>query len=211
MKECIIYGAGKYGEIYAAYLEDNYKILGFIDDNPELSDEIVQNYKVLGGIEYLLMNIDKSTAIFVPIGDTNVKEILLSIINKEGFETPNYIHPSADIDKTVKISGSAIYILQNTTIMPYTELKEGVMISAGTIISHHTIIEANVFISFGVNVGASLTIKRNAYLGIGCTIMTGVRTVGENSFIGAGAVVINDVPDRAVVVGNPGRIIRYKE
>ena len=35
------------------------------------------------------------------------------------------------------------------------------------------------------------------------------RTIGENAVVGAGAVVTKDVPDNAVVVGNPARVIRY--
>jgi acetyltransferase-like isoleucine patch superfamily enzyme len=41
--------------------------------------------------------------------------------------------------------------------------------------------------------------------------MTGVKTIGENSLIGAGTVIIKDVPDGATVVGNPGRIIKIKD
>jgi acetyltransferase-like isoleucine patch superfamily enzyme len=51
-------------------------------------------------------------------------------------------------------------------------------------------------------------IKRNAKIGANSTILPGI-TVGENALIGAGSVVVRDVPDGAVVVGNPGQIIKY--
>lgn len=41
-------------------------------------------------------------------------------------------------------------------------------------------------------------------------LMTGVKIVGKDSLIGAGAVIIRDVEDGATVVGNPGRIIKQK-
>lgn len=41
--------------------------------------------------------------------------------------------------------------------------------------------------------------------------MTGVKVVGEDALIGAGAVIIKDIPDGATVVGNPGRIIKIKD
>ena len=47
-----------------------------------------------------------------------------------------------------------------------------------------------------------------ASLGGNCTILPGV-TVGRNAMVGAGAVVVHDVPANAVVVGNPARIVRY--
>ncbi|WP_241004259.1 acyltransferase [Conexibacter sp. SYSU D00693] len=45
-------------------------------------------------------------------------------------------------------------------------------------------------------------------IGLGAMVLPGV-TIGVNCVIGAGAVVVSDVPDNAVVVGNPGRIVRH--
>ena len=39
--------------------------------------------------------------------------------------------------------------------------------------------------------------------------MTGVKKVGKESVIGSGSVIIKDIPDFAIVVGNPGKIIKY--
>lgn len=51
-------------------------------------------------------------------------------------------------------------------------------------------------------------IRKGASIGGGAVILPNI-TIGEAAMVGAGAVVTRDVPDRAVVVGNPARIIRY--
>jgi UDP-2-acetamido-3-amino-2,3-dideoxy-glucuronate N-acetyltransferase len=51
-------------------------------------------------------------------------------------------------------------------------------------------------------------IRRGASLGANCTIVCGI-TVGRYAFVGAGTVVVKDVPDFALVVGNPGKIIGW--
>lgn len=51
-------------------------------------------------------------------------------------------------------------------------------------------------------------VKRGATFGANCTIVCGI-TIGAYAFIGAGAVVVKDVPDYALVVGNPGRVIGW--
>jgi acetyltransferase-like isoleucine patch superfamily enzyme len=51
------------------------------------------------------------------------------------------------------------------------------------------------------------TIRRGARVGGGAILCPGVE-IGEEAFIGAGAVVIGDVPPRVVVVGNPARVLR---
>lgn len=53
-------------------------------------------------------------------------------------------------------------------------------------------------------------IKSGAVLFPGCIITAGV-TIGENSLVGAGSVVFEDVPDYCVVVGNPARVVRRIE
>lgn len=51
-------------------------------------------------------------------------------------------------------------------------------------------------------------VKRRASIGTSSTILCGV-TIGENAIVGAGSVVTHDVPDNAVVAGNPARFLRW--
>ncbi|RYY69313.1 MAG: sugar O-acetyltransferase [Chitinophagaceae bacterium] len=51
-------------------------------------------------------------------------------------------------------------------------------------------------------------IKRNAWIGANATILPGV-TIGENSVVAAGAVVLNDVPANAIVGGIPAKLLKY--
>jgi UDP-2-acetamido-3-amino-2,3-dideoxy-glucuronate N-acetyltransferase len=53
-------------------------------------------------------------------------------------------------------------------------------------------------------------VRRGASIGANATILPGL-VLGERCFVGAGSVVTADVPDRAVVVGNPAKIIRFVE
>ena len=52
-----------------------------------------------------------------------------------------------------------------------------------------------------------VTVRRHARIGANATILPGV-TIGENALVGAGSVVVADVPPRAVVAGNPARVIK---
>jgi acetyltransferase-like isoleucine patch superfamily enzyme len=54
---------------------------------------------------------------------------------------------------------------------------------------------------------AGPTIRRGARVGAGAVLCPGVE-IGEEAFVGAGAVVTRDVPPRVVVVGNPARVLR---
>ena len=55
---------------------------------------------------------------------------------------------------------------------------------------------------------ATTCIERGASIGAGAVILPGL-VIGEKAMVGAGAVVTRDVPPRALVLGNPARIVRY--
>ncbi|HTO38180.1 MAG TPA: acetyltransferase [Brumimicrobium sp.] len=208
--KAIIVGAGTYGQVYSEYLNIEYDIVGFIDDDKNLIGKEVNGIKVLGNFKHLLEKIDKSIAVFIPIGNNEVRGRLLNQMELSGFSTPSFIHSSVEIHPTVYL-GKAVYVLPNSSIMPFSFIENHVMISMGVNIAHHTHIEEGVFLSQGVNVGASILLKKSAFIGIGATIMTGVKEIGAYSLIGAGSVIIQDVPDYAVVVGNPGKVIKYSQ
>lgn len=53
-----------------------------------------------------------------------------------------------------------------------------------------------------------ITVGNNVWFGGNCVVLSGV-TIGNNVVVGAGSVVTKDIPDNAVVAGNPAKIIRY--
>lgn len=55
-----------------------------------------------------------------------------------------------------------------------------------------------------------LEIGSDVWLGHNSIINAGVSTIGHGAVVGAGAVVFKDVPPYAIVVGNPGRVVRYR-
>lgn len=212
MKSVII-GAGTYGEVYLAYLQEaGVEVVGFIDDNPDLQGATIKSVPVLGTVASLetLKNSHNAEAVYCPIGNNKLRVKFLQYAKELGYKTPNYIHPSVIISPNVNI-GEGVYILLGSSVMPYTTIKDYVMISMNVGLAHHSILEEGVFLSTGCNFGASIHAKKYAYCGISSTIMTGIKELGEDCLIGAGAVVIRDVPDRAVVAGVPAKVIKYKE
>lgn len=110
-----------------------------------------------------------------------------------------------NLAKNVKI-GKNVVIMNGFQCMSAGGLviEDDVRISLNCIIAtnNHDFYDRDVLICKPVH------IKKNAWLGVNVTILPGV-TVGKNAIIGAGAVVTKDIPDNAVAVGNPAKIVKY--
>ena len=125
---------------------------------------------------------------------------------------------------------------EGTLIGTFVEIQKGVKVGARCKIQSHTFICEGVTIEEEAFVGHHVTflndrypaattgdgqvkgdrdwtlepilVKRRAAIGSGAVLLPGI-TIGERAVVGAGAVVTTSVPDGAVVVGNPGRILRH--
>ncbi len=207
MTAVVIIGAGSYGEVYKEYLEadGHWDVRGFLDDDPAMQGSTVSGLPVLGTTAELVRLRERGVeGAFAPIGNNAVRVRLLGRVREAGLRTPNFVHNSV-ISASAPRPDSGVYILAGTVIMPRVQFGEFVMISMGVKIAHHTTLERGVFLSTGVNLGASVHVGERAFLGIGSTVVTKVRSLGADSMIGAGAVVLKDVPAGVTVAGVPAR------
>jgi acetyltransferase-like isoleucine patch superfamily enzyme len=100
--------------------------------------------------------------------------------------------------------GARTRIQANAYVTAYSTLEEDVFIAPGVVTTNDNFMgrtEARLAQMKGP------TVRRGARVGGGAVLLPGIE-IGEEAFVGAGAVVLHDVPARAVVVGNPARHIR---
>ena len=105
-------------------------------------------------------------------------------------------------------------------IHPSATIGRGLFIDhgIGVVIGETAVIGDNVTLFQGVTLGGTgkergkrhPTIKNNVVIGAGAKVLGNI-TVGDNSLVGANAVVVRDVPDHSTVVGVPGRVTRTKD
>ena len=159
--------------------------------------------------ELITKNTDNQVLNNVEVG-SDVK--IYSFVNAYGcsIDDRSKVGTFVEIQKGVKIG-------KDCKISSHTFICEGVTIEDGVFVGHNVSFINDMF-PRSVNQDGSMQteadwklvetiVKKRASIGTSATILGGV-TIGENAMIGAGAVVTKDVPDNAVVVGNPAKIIK---
>ena len=197
----ILYGArGQAKVIYDLILSNNQLLEYLIDDNPP--EEFPHHLPVYKPEEHLL----KDKKLIIAIGNNQIrKRIAKNIESLCVFET--MIHRSAYISRFTEIDEGTV-IMPKVCINAEVKIGKHCIINTGAIIEHECIIEDFVHISPNATLAGNIKVKNGAHIGLGALIVQGV-VIGENAIIGAGAVVLKDVPDHAVMVGNPAKILKY--
>ena len=126
-----------------------------------------------------------------------IAERLISLADPSAF-----VHPSAVVKR-----GCVIY--PNCFIGAEAALGESCFLLAGAVINHDCVIGDRVIMAAGAHLAGSVKVGDGAYIGQ-CATVRQYIAVGKGALIGTGAVVVKDVPENAVMAGNPARLIRMK-
>lgn len=119
------------------------------------------------------------------------------------------IHPRTVIDRSVFIDDGSV-IMASVTINHSTKIGKHCIINTSSSVDHDCNIHDFVHVSPGAVLCGGVYLSEGAQVGANAVISPNVK-IGKWAIIGAGSVIINDVPDYAVVVGNPGKIIKFNE
>ncbi len=215
MKKIVILGTGgNCIDILDTLLDINdtqenpiYECIGFLDDNKEKWGQSFHGVKVLGP---LVQAKELNDCAFVfGIGSTSNFQKRGIILEKAGVEDERFetiIHPTASVSRMATINKGAV-IFQNVTITSNATIGRHVYVLPNSIISHDDVIGDFTCIAGGVCISGNVRIGQGCYIGTNSAIRDGI-IIGDNCLIGMGSIVVEDVPENNVVVGNPARFLR---
>ena len=151
-----------------------------------------------------------------------------------------YIHPLSDVQSKYIGEGTRVWqfsvIFKNAKIGTECNICAHTLVENDVTIGDRVTVKSGVYIWDGITIDNDVIIgpcvaftndkmprskvypekfsrihlKQNCSIGANATLLPGI-TVGRYAMVGAGSVVTKDVPDYAVVVGNPAKVIRYIE
>ncbi|MGH2317009.1 acetyltransferase [Planococcus sp. SE5232] len=202
----LIIGASGHGKVVAdiALKMKKWKKIAFLDDDDTLKSSL--------GLDVIGKSRDSEDFIaewdiFVAVGNNSTREKIQLSLKTFGATIPVLIHPNAVIGEEVEIASGTV-VMAGVIINSSTKIGEGCIINTAATVDHDNLIEDYVHVSPGVNLAGSVKVALGSWLGIGSVAIQGVK-IGGNTVVGAGAVVVNELPANCVAVGAPAKPIKF--
>ena len=197
-----VLGAGGHAKVIISTLDScDIKVSGIFDDRKELTGQSILGVPILGTIsESRKYKVKKAV---IGIGSNMVRD---SLSREYDYNWITVIHPEAVVDSSVKI-GKGSVVFAGAVINAETIINDHVIINTGALIDHDCIIGSYSHICPGSILTGAVQVHARSFLGAGSKVIPG-KKIGQDVIVGAGTVVIKDIPDSCTAVGNPAVIIK---
>lgn len=159
------------------------------------------------GPDAALPDIRRSTPVaFVAVGDNERRSHLARIVVEMGFDLATLVAPTSRVSPTATVGpGSAV--LHGALVGPRSRVGTAAIINTAASIDHDCSIGDFAHIAPGTHLAGGVRVGAGAFAGVGVSVIPDVE-IGEWAVMGAGSVVVDQVPPGTTVVGVPARTRR---
>lgn len=210
----VIVGASGFGREVAWLIErinekdKRWNIIGFVDDNDDVQGTTINGYPVIGKVEELC---NYNGYVICAIGSSTTRKNVIKKIDKMNgnVQFATIIDPSVQMSKYVDI-GKGCIICANTILTTNIKIGDFCTVNLSCTIGHDSVLEDYVTVYPSVNISGNTHYGKLVELGTGTQIIQG-KKVGSGTIVGAGSVVVKDLPENCTAVGIPAKPIKFHE
>ena len=211
MDKIAIVGSGGFAREILTLIDDinqrqlKYEIVGFVDSD---TLKLIHGYPVIGDDEYI-NNTQEAISVVLAVGEPHLKRKIRNKYTNPLVKFPTLIHPSVLIGNKDSISiGKGCIICAGCILTTDIEIKDFVTLNLMCTVGHDTKIDNYCSFMPSVNISGEVNVNEGVYVGTGAKIINQLE-IGENTIIGAGAVVAKSLPANCTAVGVPAKPIKF--
>ena len=211
MTALLILGCGGHAKVVAetALAVGRFTRIAFVDDRCSSPGDLppVLGWPVLGPLAYALEPSlrNQFAAAVVAIGRAATRLHWLEQLRAAGYGLPVLIHPAAWVSPSAEI-GCGSVIFAQVVVQAQAVIGAGAILNTSCSIDHDVQLADGVHVCPGVHISGEVQVGERSWIGIGASVIQQVR-IGNDVTIGAGAAVISDLPDGVTAVGVPARVL----
>lgn len=207
MKNLVIIGAGGFGRETALMVNQirSWNLLGFYDDQLELGT-IIEGKPVLGKVSLLNEN-HLELAVVIAIADPTTRQRIAFSLSNKKLSFPSIFHPTALSGHMSNSFGKGCIITAGVILTTGITIGDFVIVNLATTIGHDTHIGDFTSIMPQCSISGNVKLGKKCFLGSGTRILQGL-TLGDNSIVGAGAVVTKSFAANSKLIGIPAKRIQ---
>ena len=210
----ILWGSAGYAKVLADIIRLNRgNVVALFDNDPE-AVSCLANVPLYCGASGFQEWLDRQESLegigaVLAIGGARGedRQQIAQQLRSTGLCLPSLIHPAAAVSESVK-HGEGCQILANAVLAADVTMGNVCIVNNSANVDHECQFGSGVHIGPGAVLCGCVTVADNTMIGAGAVVLPRLR-IGGGVVVGAGAVVTRDVPDRAVVIGNPAKIMRH--
>jgi sugar O-acyltransferase (sialic acid O-acetyltransferase NeuD family) len=201
-QQIIIFGTGELAEVADFYFthDSDYEVVGFTVDEAHLANTAFRGRPVVPFERMTDAFPADKFGLFVAVGYSKLNAARaekVAIAQSKSYRLASYLSSRASVFPGFELKHNC-FILEDNTIQPFVRVGANVTLWSGNHIGHHAVIEDDVFVASHVVVSGGVRIGQGSFIGVNATLRDHV-TIGRKCVIGAGALVLEDQPDFAVV------------
>lgn len=205
MSNIVIFGAGKIAdEAYYYFTNDSeHEVVAFTVDREFVPGTETFGLPVIPFDNMLHTYPPDRYKMFVAVGYQNMNKLRAGkyeACKAKGYELVSYVCSQAANFGNVEIGDNCL-VLENAVIQPCSQIGSNVFLWSGNHVGHHATVKDHCYLSGQVIIGGNTVIEPYCFLGINSTIGHEI-TVGQESLIGAGAVITKDVAPKSVHIAD---------
>ena len=204
--DLLIFGAGGHAKAVSDCAADKYPAICFIS-----GDDSTGEWNELPIVSEDSYSYDQWRQIcrkaFVAIGNSSRRAMVTAKLEEQGFDIVTLIHPSAVVSPSARLS-VGVLVGPNAVINADATIGKGSIINTGVIIEHECCVGEFSHLSPGSIICGGTRIGESCWICTGATVSDHV-VIGNRTIVGAGAVVLTDLPDDVLAAGIPSKIMKY--
>jgi sugar O-acyltransferase (sialic acid O-acetyltransferase NeuD family) len=209
----VIVGAGGFARETAdavravPWIERQYDLVGFLDDNPALQGARIGGSPVLGPVA--AVHDDPRLVAVVCVGRPDAYTARRALVIRLDLPIDRYatiIHPAASVGSTCRVGPGSV-LLAGAALTADVVVGSHVSIMPQVVLTHDVRVDDYATLASGVRLGGGVHVGTGAYLASGVGVREGL-TVGRWAMVGMNSAVTRDVPDERLWYGSPARDVR---